>query len=213
MDYQTNQYQEDQVGELDEFYHEPITPSIVKDRSILQELDGYDLPEEIKQHADQIFKSMKKIVYRSKVRKQLLFYCVYCAYSELHYAINIVLLGKMFKLTSGEIQRCDSLFSPSITGYKLRTNLTPLSYIPEYCNNLGLDNETIESIKDFSLGIMRKSKKLQQVNMQSAAAALIKYYLLINGINISAKEMTEATGRSMVTIEGISSIISSIDNS
>src|SRR5438105_6674616 len=52
-------------------------------RTILNDLAQYLLPDDIKNTADVIYNKMTYRVRRGKIRFQMLFFCVYCAYLEL----------------------------------------------------------------------------------------------------------------------------------
>jgi hypothetical protein len=70
-------------------------------------------PDDIKNQADVVYNKMRYQVRRGKIRNQMLFFCVYCSHQELQRDVNPIHLGSKFGLTQGEVQRCDSLFSPS----------------------------------------------------------------------------------------------------
>lgn len=186
------------------------------EHSILPDLRQYSLPDDIKRQADLIYNKMKYIVRRSKSRRQLLFFCVYCAYLEL--GINNVdpnRLGSQFGLTQGEVQRCDSLFSPLQTGYKPPiVNVSPLNYLPGYCYELNLSQESADDISKMGASILAKDSSLTQENPQTVAAGLLRYYIITNGIIIeNPQRITLLTGRSNITIDGMFRRISAIDNS
>lgn len=183
-------------------------------RNILQGLKPYTFSEEIKNMADTIYNKMVYRVRRKKIRNQLLFYCVYCAHIELGIFVNPVKLGLVFDLNSGEIQKCDSLFSPLQTGYcPPAQNISPINYLREYCKILGLSSETCDSIAISSRDILEKDNSLEQENPQTVAAGLLKYYIVINGIQVDLQRIMEITGRSSITIDSVYRRVSTIDNS
>ena len=191
--------------------------SVSSDRSIIPELNVYDkLDSEIKNQADVIYNLMYKSTRRGKVRKQLLFYCCYCAYLELHRNIDPIYLGKQFGLTSGDVQRCDSLFSEIKTGYKLRvpTYTSPLVYIPGYCEQLGLSEEAAQDAVELGKSILNKDVTLLQESPQTVSAGLFHYFNVMNGIKSDDPAISSRiTGRSNATIDAMFKRISRIDNS
>lgn len=182
--------------------------------SILGDLQQYSEPEDIKNQADVIYNKMIYRVRRGKIRDQMLFYCVYCAYRELNRDVNPVHLGAKFNLTPGEVQRCDSIFSPLQTGYRPpSTNTSSVRYLPEYCRQMDLSDDAISEVVALSQNILRKDPTLSQENPQTVAAGLLRYYIVTNGIVCDdPQRITKVTGRSTVTIEGMFRRIATIDN-
>jgi transcription initiation factor TFIIIB Brf1 subunit/transcription initiation factor TFIIB len=185
------------------------------DRSISSDLKRYSLPDDIKNQADVIYNKMIYRVRRGKIRDQLLFYCVYCAHRELGRDVNPTQLGKLFDLTTGDVQRCDSIFSPLQTGYKPPVNNTsPIHYLPGYCESMGLAEEAIEEIIILCKHILNLDPDLKQDNPQTVAAGFIKYFTLIKGITSDdPQKIVTITNRSIVTIDSMSRRIAEIDNS
>lgn len=185
------------------------------ERSILSDLKPYPYTDDIKNQADVVFNKMRYQVRRGKIRNQMLFFCVYSAHLELGLPVNPIQLGAQFGLTQGEVQRCDSLFSPLQTGYKPpSTNASPLGYLPDYCKDMNLSQEAIDDIMRMSSTVLRKDCTLYQENPQTVAAGLLRYYTITNGIiTDDPQKITRVTSRSNVTIDGMFRRISTIDNS
>lgn len=184
-------------------------------RSILPDLKSYNFCDEIKNCADVIYNKMNYRVRRGKIRNQMIFFCVYSAHIELNIDIDPISLGAQFNLTSGEVQRCDSLFSPLQTGYRPpSTNTSPTKYLPNYCQRLALSDDSINEVRKLSNIILRKDPTLFQENPQTVAAGLLRYFIITNGITTDDPQtLGSITGRSNVTIENMYRRISSIDNS
>lgn len=185
------------------------------ERTILPDLKQYSFTDDIKNQADVIYNKMRYQVRRGKIRFQMLFFCVYCAYLELNRDVDPIQLGAQFGLNQGEVQRCDSLFSPLQTGYKPpSTNISPLGYLPNYCTAMNLSQEAIDEIMKMAANILKKDPRLYQENPQTVAAGLLRYYTVTNGIiSDDPQKMMQITGRSSVTIDSIFRRISTIDNS
>lgn len=183
-------------------------------RSILSDLKQYPFPDDIKNQADVIYNKMKYQVRRGKIRSQMLFFCVYCAHLELGREVNPIQLGAQFDLTQGEVMRCDSLFSSLQTGYKPPSkNASPLGYLPDYIRDMGLSPDILDGVVRLSNGILQKDPTLYQENPQTVAAGLLRYYTVTNGITTEdPQKITQVTGRSIVTIDGMFRRISTIDN-
>lgn len=211
MDDRENQDQDFFTGRDTSAY----TTSNRNERTIMHDLKNYSLSDDIKNQADLIFNLMKYRVRRGKKRTQLIFYCVYCAHLEFDIDVNPIQLGATFGLTQGEVQRCDSLFSPLQTGYRPRSTLTsPLRYLPDYCTQMALTDEAVTDITQLAADVLQKDPSLLQENPQTVAAGILKYYTETNGIfNDDPQKLSKVTGRSNVTIEGIYKRIAAVDNS
>lgn len=184
------------------------------ERTILPDIKLYPFPDDIKNQADVIYSKMKYQVRRGKIRFQMLFFCVYCAHLELRRDVNPIQLGAQFGLTPGEVQKCDSLFSPLQTGYKPPSKtVSPLGYLPDYIRQMDLSEDQIDSIMMLSSNILRKDPTLYQENPQTVAAGLLRYYTVTNGIMTEdPNKITRVTNRSTVTIDGMFRRICTIDN-
>jgi transcription initiation factor TFIIIB Brf1 subunit/transcription initiation factor TFIIB len=183
------------------------------DRSILNDLKNYPFPEEIKNKADVIYNKMIYRVRRGKIRTQLLFFCVLCAFFELERDVNPIYLGEVFKLTPGQVQQCDSIFSPLQTGYRPKPKyISPLHYLPDYCDRMGLSETSVTEISDLASSILKKQPALCQENPQTVASGLLRYFTITNGID-NLDKIVEITRRSAVTIENMYKTIAIVDNS
>jgi hypothetical protein len=185
------------------------------ERTIIPDLKSYMFPDDIKNQADTIYNKMRYQVRRGKIRNQMLFFCVYNAHIELGRDVNPIQLGAQFGLNQGEVQRCDSLFSPLQTGYRPPSkNTSPLGYLPDYCQNMDLSQEAIDEMMKMSVNILHKEPALYQENPQTVAAGLLRYFTVTNGvITDDPQKITRVTNRSTVTIDGMFRRISAIDNS
>jgi hypothetical protein len=184
------------------------------ERSILSDLKQYPFPDDIKNQADVIYNKMKYQVRRGKIRFQMLFWCTYNSHLELARDVNPIQLGAQFGLSQGEVQRCDSLFSPLQTGYKPPSkNASPLGYLPDYIKEMGLSPDILDGVMRMAATILRKDPTLFQENPQTVAAGLLRYYTVTNGITTEDPQtITRVTNRSTVTIDGMFRRISTIDN-
>jgi len=184
------------------------------EHTILPDLKQYPFTDDIKNQADLIYNKMTYRVRRGKIRSQLLFFCVYYAHVELDRDVNPTQLGSLFDLTPGEVQRCDSLFSPLQTGYRPpSTSTSPLRYLPGYCQEIKLSEEAIIEIRRLATSILNKDPDLRQENPQTVAAGLLRYFTYTNGIiTDDPQEITKVTGRSNVTIDCMFRRIAAIDN-
>lgn len=225
-------YEESQFG--NEYNVKDSHVSTKKGKSILPFLVKLSLPENIMNGADVIYNKMKPQVRRANTYNMLLYYCTYCSYLEYIHEQKLLAkegllfdskgyidgfdpieLGKKFKLTKGQLQKCDSLFSPLQTGYKPPLSyISLLDYIPNYGKCINLSNESILDVIELAQELMKKSPKLYKDNARSTAAGIVYYYTVINGITISnMDDFIKLVNYSLTTIENIYKQISIIDNS
>lgn len=182
------------------------------ERTIIHDLEKFALSDEIKNQADVIFNQMTYRVRRGKIRDQMLFYCVYCAHLELNQNVNPISLGAMFKLDQGDIQRCDSIFSPLQTGYRPPSStISPLRYLPNFGQSMELSDESTTELTQLASTLLIKDPKLYQENPQTVAAGILRYYTLTNGID-DVNKIKSVTNRSIATIETMFDRIARIDN-
>ena len=205
-----------------------------KGKSILPFLTKLSLPENIMNGADVIYNKMKPQVRRANTYNMLLYYCTYCSYLEyIHEQKSLskegllfdpkgyidgfdpIELGKKFKLSKGQLQKCDSLFSPLQTGYKPPSScISLLDYIPNYGKCINLSNQSIVDVIDLAQELLDKEPKLYKDNCRSTAAGILYYFTVINGISINnLDDLIKLVNYSFTTIENIYKKIAIIDNS
>jgi len=208
--------------------------SIKKNKSIVPFLMKLSLPENIVNGADVIYNKMKPQVRRANTYNMLLYYCTYCSYFEYIYeqkrlakegllfdpkgyldAFDPIELGLKFGLKKGQLQKCDSLFSPLQTGYKPPlSSFSLLDYIPNYGKCINLSNESIVDIIELAEGLLKKDPKLRMDKRRSTAAGIVYYYTIINGISINnLDDFITLSNYSFTTIDNIYKKIAVIDNS
>lgn len=186
-----------------------------RSRSILKDLQKYALEEEIKNSANAIYNKMYPLVRRGKRRDSLLFYCVSCAYKEAKRIFDPFELGEMFKLDSSAVQKTDSIFSQTKTGYSPPLIVySPLDFIPFFGKKLNLTEESCQEVLILAANIINKKPEILENAPQVVAAGILDYYTTTNGILVDKKEIfSKFAGRSSITTDKISKIISAIDNS
>lgn len=183
-------------------------------KTIAPELKTRGFPDEIVARADLIHWKIDTGVHRGSMRCMLLFHCTFQAYQELDINVDPFKLGICFGLTKGQVKKCDSIFSPLNTGYQpVERNVTAMNFIPEFCERLGIATEQIDVIRDIIDRVSLRNKALAQENSRTLAAGFIKYFMVINGITIDSRLLTEVTERSLATIDAMERRIETTDNS
>lgn len=182
-------------------------------KSILGDLQQYGFSDDINMRANVIYSKMNNHTRRANKRTLLLFFCVDNAYKELGIDVNPSELGKKFGLKAGQMAKTRSMFSELKTGYKtMRRTISVYQYIPDYCDALGLENYTDDIIK-LTESVLAKDINLQQNVQQTTAAGIIRYFLIINGIELTDKHaLATVTDRSDTTIDSMYKRICEVDN-
>lgn len=183
-------------------------------KTIAPELRMRGFPEEIVTCAELIHWKIDTGVHRGNMRCMLLFHCTFQAHQELDINVDPYKLGACFGLTKGQVKKCDSIFSPLNTGYHpVERDITAMNFIPEFCERLGIATEQIEIIRGIIERVSSRNKALAQENPRTLAAGFIKYFMVINGIAIEQRILTEVTERSLATIDAMERRIEIADNS
>lgn len=198
-------------GKIEYTNHHAIPKS--SDKSILTDLDKLNIPDEVKTEAERIFQRLETNTKRGKRRKKLLFYCVFHAYSSLGPSKDPKAIAELVGISSTEMSKAFSMCSESQTNYKPPTAFhSPLEFIPEYLQLIGLDPICLGSIIDIANDILSKDPELAENYPQVVAAGILLYYMTINGVIINKKEFAKMVRRSEMTISKIYKRISQIHN-
>ena len=183
------------------------------EKSIVQDLDLIDLPEEVKREAQVIFNSMKVPTKRGTKRKRLLFFCINQAYVNLKQPKDPKMIANQLGIKSTDISKSSSMCSSSQTGYKpVPTFYHPIDFIPDYMKAVGLDESCVESVKKLGHEVLQRAPDLTDEYPQVVAAGLLLYYMIIHGITVNRKEFAGKVLRSEMTISKMYKRISEIHN-
>jgi len=203
------------------FHHPVHIPSSNKgEKSILHELDQYDLSTSVKFRAQRIYQKLGPQVHRGKKRLQLLFYCLYCAALELYSENpqswedpNPSVFEKMLGLAHGDTRKAMAIFSEAQTGYRPKTSKSnPLGMIRGYCRENNISEELVVPIQELGKKILYKDQDLYDEYPQNVAAGLIKYGLSTMGKDIDNESFARAVNLSQATINTMYKRIARIDN-
>lgn len=184
------------------------------EKSILKEMDNFTLSDDVKLKAESIFGKLNPQTKRGNRRKQLIFFCIYSALLELGIPQDPKKIAQLVGIKTSEMTKALSMYSQSQTGYKPPlVFITPLNFIPQYCEALQLSPETIQDVLNFAQGILDKDPTLKEKFPQKIAAGILLYYLTINGIQVNKKEYAKMIQLSEVTINNIYKQILNLHNS
>ena len=191
-----------------------------KEKSLKNDLKMAGFPSEIVIKGDEVFSQMNSGCKRGDRKNQQMFFCAHTAYNILRIPIDPADIASMCGIAPSEISKAFSMCSPSKTGYQAPSvEWEPKDYLKFYYKkiiNLDImefDENVLYEIETICDEVMQKDEKLEDEKPQTVAAAMIVYYLYINGYAIEANKYTEIFGRSQMTIQKIRNKVSDAYNS
>jgi len=182
-----------------------------KIRSLMNDFNGLRFSNEIKQKANEIYMKMRCPTKRSKKRKLLIFYCIYCAHEEMGIVKNPYEIAYQVGIPISEIPKAMTLFSCINTGYNPPDiKKSPMHYLPDYCRRLGFDDNTKEMIIEMINKIIEKDKTLLDEAPQKFLAGVLKSFMTFNGIEYNKEYFSMLFVYSDVTLNNITKKIINI---
>ena len=192
-----------------------------KDRSVLIVFNRisecckrHDINDKIIDEAKGIYKhiSSKKIS-RGSNRLGIIAACVFMASKNVGNPRSSKEISRVFDCDSKVITKGIKTVNDILRMHKLdkRVKKERVDYsdlISRFCNNLNLNSEQINDIHEISKNVLDEYKQeLSSCTPSSLSASFIYYYVHINNIDISKKEISENTNISVVTIQKIVNLI------
>lgn len=189
------------------------------EKNIIDDLSAekyQSIPNEVKQRADEIFRSMKgQSTRKGDNKKRLLYYCVSNAYLELGISFCPLELGEIIELDHSRIRKCSSMFSPVNTGYSppKNTKIKAWYYFPYFCKKTGLNDDAVDQLDNLYDEIYTIDSSIEDEKAHSLAAGMFEYYLKINGIDLGGKgKFASIAQLSPATINSAESLVAEIHN-
>lgn len=173
---------------------------IEKKKSIKSLLEPLQLDDGVKELAEECFSSINvKLRTGSKINL-ILFYCINKAYDRMGTPRDPRIIADLVGLSYKSISRAFNFCEPKDSRASLVTCTSPIEFIPDYCKKLGIEEQGIERIKEFSKIIIEYGKELYDEFPQTIAAGLIYVYLVQSGEQITKRELSTLLGKSDATI-------------
>jgi len=166
----------------------------VADKSIRQDLVRLGVSDQIANKAIEIHSNLMIQTKRAKRRKMMVFYCVLEAYNYFNIVIDPKVLAGRCDVEASHINRATSMCAPK-SGNGTIVIRTPLDFIEPGFNTLKkemdyqieFNEETLIDIQDMARDIIDSDPGMLDEKPQRVAAAIIYYYLELNGINVDLK--------------------------
>ena len=196
-----------------------------KDRSVLNVFNTistsckrHDITDKIIDEAKGIYKhiSSKKIS-RGSNRVGIIAACVFMAAKNVGNPRSNKEISKIFdcdpKIITKGIKSVNEILRVHKLGERINTErVDALDLIARFCNNVDLSQKQIKEIITMSKMLMEKYNiKLSSCTPPSLSASFIYYYIYINNLNITKKQISTNTNISIVTIQKITNILLEID--
>jgi len=196
-----------------------------KDRSVLLVFNQitecckrHDVNGKIIDEAKGIYKHIcSKKISRGSNRLGIIAACVFLASKNVNNPRSSKEISKIFDCDSKVVTKGIKSVNDILRTHKIedRVKKERVSYsdlISRFCNNLNLDLDQINGIHEMSEKLLDKYKiELSSCTPSSLSSSFIYYYIILNDLDISKKEISDNTGISIVTIQKIVKIISELE--
>ncbi len=178
------------------------------EKSIRSDLNKLGIPNNIINIADSIYQDMIVGTKRGKRRKMLLFFCVFSAYNKESIPVDPIWLANVCGIDRSGISKALSMCSHGNTeSSNVLVRYEPHDFIPTYFKKLNemidFHDDTLEEINDMLDEVMEKDPDLRDEKPETVAAAMLIYYLQLNGCAIEKDKYKDIFGRSDMTINKI----------
>jgi len=165
-----------------------------RDQSVLKELKGCTIPDNIKENATEMFNQVSKGgITRRRKRLELIYASVFHSYQEIGLDIDPLELAKIMGLEQKYIRSAIQNFKLLYPQYKTK-HITPLDLVDEILDQLKFvyDVNTIAQLYNF---VIKRSDILNRSQPQSVACALIYYQLISDGYRIDINSLSSISPR------------------
>jgi len=182
------------------------------DKSIFNDMSNFQIPDDIKYKADEIYSGLKLATKRGKRRRKVIFFCMFQAYQALGRPCDPKKLANVVGINPNEISKAFSLCSPLETGYYPSfQQLNFVDFIPTYYHLTGLSESNLEDVIELGQSLSTKDTTLLDELPQIVAVSTLLYYMEINGVSCNTN-FSDKVGRSELTLSQMKKRIESIDN-
>ena len=192
-----------------------------KDRSVLQvftliadNCKRHGINDKIVGEAKSIYKHIcTKKISRGSNRLGIIAACVFMASKNVGNPRSSKEISKVFDCDSKVITKGIKTVNDILRIHKLSDRITNVrveysDLITRFCNNIKVDTKEINEIHILSKTLLEKHKSaLSSCTPSSLSASFIYYYIYLNNLNISKKELSDNTNISIVTIQKIVNLL------
>lgn len=190
------------------------TRATVDDKNIYKDVENIQFSENIVQIANTLYIQVtKEKIYRGNARKGIISACIFYAFKVIgkpQIYKKIIQLFNISKKIGLKGLKFVSINAPK-NSIIFKTQITPLTYIEYYMNELQASQDDIRQIQELYQFI--ESKQIQKLNRsrpQSVASGIVYYWLLRENRKITLKTFSKITELSELTIVKIQKDIKEI---
>lgn len=185
----------------------------IVDKSIMQDMADFYIADHIKEKANDIYTKLEISTKRGGRRKKVIFFCLFNAHRELNIPCDPRVLANAVGIESNDISKAFSMCSPIETGYYPRNKrFTYMDFIPIYYHLTGLSTLNLSDVEELGREISEKHSSIWDELPQTVAAAILMYYMEINGVTCTF-DFSKTVNRSEMTLVQMKKQIESIHNS
>ena len=186
----------------------------VDDKNIFKDVENIQFSDNIIQIANSLYVQVTRDkIYRGNARKGIISACIFYAFKVIgkpQIYKKIIKLFNINKKIGLKGLKFVSIHAPK-NSVIFKTQITPLTYIEYYMNELKASQEDIRQIQE--LYQMIEGKQIQKLNRsrpQSVASGIVYYWLLKENRKITLKTFSKITELSELTIVKIQKDIKEI---
>jgi transcription initiation factor TFIIIB Brf1 subunit/transcription initiation factor TFIIB len=186
----------------------------VDDKNIFKDVENIQFSENVVQIANSLYVQVTRDkIYRGNARKGIISACIFYAFKVIgkpQIYKKIIKLFNINKKIGLKGLKFVSINAPK-NSVIFKTQITPLTYIEYYMNELQASTDDIQQIKELYKFI--ESKQIQKLNRsrpQSVASGIVYFWLLRENRKITLKTFSKITELSELTIVKIQKDIKEI---
>lgn len=123
-----------------------------------------------------------------------------------------------YEITNSMIHKCTGLSDPTINSMHsliiaidASTKTYPHQLLPKYCESIGFDNEAKQDIANMCQKIIKKDSSLLEKPPQIICAAVMKYYAIIQGMDVEYEVLSDCTGARIDVIKAMVEYINGLN--
>lgn len=184
------------------------------EKNIFKDVENIHFSEHIVQIANALYTQVtKEKIYRGNARKGIIAACVFYAFKVIGKPLIYKKIIKLFNINKKiglKGLKFVSINAPK-NSIIFKTQITPLTYIEYYMDELQASSGDVEKIKELYYKIERcQVQKLNRSRPQSVASGIVYYWLLEEDKKITLKTFSKITELSELTIVKIQKDIKEI---
>lgn len=199
---------EDYYEEID--YHRKKQPSIV---NIDDDIKNLKISDAVKFGAIEIFKEMGSPSHKGNRRKQMILTCIHQASLREGYIYSMSEIIEMTGIKVSGAIKCSTFSNKKKSSYnQISIIQTPQDFIEKHMEVVNLEKSCLDDLMKLANNILDKDERLYDERPQFVSAAIVLYFLVINGVEHDKTALPAAINRSQSTLNTIYNKVVAADN-